>query len=98
VPADDLGILPVELQERARRDANGEVSWHVSDAASVIAGLADEGRVVLGLDIRRYDGDGSFFEDAWSTYDADDPYEARDAALAALFRDDLPGDWVLVTW
>jgi len=23
---------------------------------------------------------------------------ARDAALLALRRDDLPGDWVLITW
>ena len=98
MPADDLGVLPAELQTRARADENGEVSWHVDDAASVLGELADAGRVVLGLDVREYDEDGSFLEVAWSVYEGTDPIAARDAALGALSRGGLPGDWILFTW
>jgi hypothetical protein len=98
MPADDLGVLPFELQARARADENGEVSWHVDDAALVLGDLADAGRVVLGLDVREYDEDGSFLEVAWSVYEGTDPIAARDAALGALSRGGLPGDWILVTW
>jgi hypothetical protein len=98
MPVDDLGFLPGELQARARRDDNGEVSWHVSDASSVLRELASAGRVVLGLDARNYGPDGSVVEVAWSSYEGTDPEEAREAALAALARQDLPGDWVLITW
>ena len=48
--------------------------------------------------IRRYDDDGSFYEYAWSSFDGQNVMAARDAALLALRRDDLPGDWVLITW
>jgi hypothetical protein len=98
MPADDLGLLSSELQARARRDRNGEVSWHVEDAPTALAELAEAGRVVLGLNVRNYDEAGSFVEVAWSVYEGADPIEARDAALKALSHDDLPGDWVLVTW
>ncbi|PVG83489.1 hypothetical protein DDE18_09450 [Nocardioides gansuensis] len=60
--------------------------------------LAGAGRVVLGLDMRDYDDDGSFVEIAWSVYEGADPVEAREAALRALARDELPGDWALITW
>ncbi|WP_156043862.1 hypothetical protein [Cellulomonas sp. URHE0023] len=98
MPVDDLGVLPADLQTRARAEENGEVSWHVDDAASVLGELANAGRVVLGLDVREYDEDGSFLEVAWSVYAGVDPIEARDAALGALSRGGLPGDWILVTW
>lgn len=98
MPADDLGVLPAELRSRARIDSNGEVSWHVRDAPGVLTELAGAGRVVLGLDMRDYDDDGTFLETAWSVYDGGDPVEAREAALGALARADLPGDWTLITW
>jgi hypothetical protein len=53
---------------------------------------------VLGLDVRDYDADGRFVEIAWSDYDGDDVTEARDAALSALSRGDVPGEWILITW
>lgn len=98
MPADDLAILSNELRSQARVHSNGEVSWHVRDAPAVLSELAEAGRVVLGLDIRDYDDDGSFFEIAWSIYNGSDPAEARDAALGALARDGIPGDWALITW
>jgi hypothetical protein len=98
MPVDDLGILSTELQSRARIADNGEVSWHVRAAPAVLGELAQAGRVVLGLDVRDYDEDGTFLEVAWSVYEGEDPSAARDAALHALARDGLPGEWVLVTW
>ena len=98
VAADDLPVLSDELQARARVDPNGEVAWHVQDAPAVLTELAEVGRVSLGLDLRDYDGDGSFLEVPWSVYEGADPVEARDAALQALARPELPGDWVLITW
>jgi hypothetical protein len=98
MPAGDLGVLSHELRSRARVDANGEVAWHVRDAVTVVCKLAAAGRVVLGLDMRDYDDDGSFLEIAWSVYRGADPNEARDAALLALGRGELPGDWALITW
>jgi hypothetical protein len=96
--ADDLGVLSEELRSRARVDLNGEVSWHVRDTPGVLTALADARRVVLGLDMRDYDDTGTFVEVAWSVYDGEDPVEAREVALEALARDELPGDWALVTW
>jgi hypothetical protein len=98
VPADDLSVLQSRIQASARVDANGEVSWPVNHAPEVIETLAENGRLVLGLDLRRYDDDGSFYEYAWSSFDGQNVMAARDAALLALRRDDLPGDWVLITW
>jgi hypothetical protein len=40
---------------------------------SVLSELADAGRVVLGLDVRDYNEDGSFREVAWSVYEGADP-------------------------
>jgi hypothetical protein len=74
------------------------VSWHVRDLTTVLEELAEAGRVVLGLDMRSYDDDGTFLETAWSVYNGADPVEAREAALAALARGELPGDWALITW
>jgi hypothetical protein len=96
--ADDLGVLSDKLRSQARVDPNGEVSWHVRDAPAVLTELAEAGRVVLGLDLRDYGDDGSFLEIAWSVYEGADPVEAREAALRALAREELPGDWALITW
>jgi hypothetical protein len=98
VPADDLGVLSDELRSQARVEANGEVAWHVRDAPAVLSELAEAGRVVLGIDVRDYEEDGSFVEVAWSDYSGADPVEAREDALRALARDELPGDWALITW
>lgn len=98
MPSDDLGVLSDNLRKHAGVDPNGEVSWHVRDAPAVLSELAEAGRVVLGVDVRDYDDDGSFLEVAWSVYEGADPVEAREAALRALARDELPGDWVLITW
>ena len=98
MPADDLGVLSDELRSQARVDPNGEVSWHVRDAPAALSELAEAGRVVLGLDMRDYDDDGTFLEIAWSVYNGADPVEAREAAAEALGRDGLPGEWALITW
>lgn len=96
--ADDLSFLPSDLQSGARCDANGEVSWHVSQASDVIRALAEAGRKVLGLDVRNYETDDAFTEVAWTSYSGCDVRQARDYALNALSSGDLPGEWVLVTW
>lgn len=98
MPADDFGVLSDDLRSQARVSPNGEVSWHVRHAPAALGELADAGRVVLGLDMRNYDDMGNFLEVPWSVYEGTDPLEARDAALQALARDELPGDWVLITW
>ena len=98
MPSDDLGALSDDLRSRARVDPDGEVSWHLRDVPGVLAELAGAGRVVLGLDVRDHEQDGTVREVAWSSYGGTDPVEAREAALAALARHDLPGDWALVTW
>lgn len=98
MPADDLPVLSEGLRSRVRVDSNGEVAWHVRDAPAVLTELADAGRVTLGLDLRDYDDGGAFLEVAWSVYEGADPVEARDAALRALARAELPGDWALITW
>jgi len=97
VPATDLDILPPALRVSARCEPNGEVAWPVSDAPAVINALADAGRTVLGLDLRAYADDG-VSEVAWSDHSGFTVEGARSQALAALGRDDLPGEWVLVTW
>ena len=67
MPSDDLGVLSNALRSRARVDRNGEVSWHVRDAPAVLGELAAAGRVVLGLDMRGYEDDGTFLSLGAST-------------------------------
>jgi hypothetical protein len=98
VPADDLAVLTAELRASARRETNGEVAWPLADAPAVINSLADANRVVLGLDLRTYDPDGGVHEVPWSDHSGQSVEAARLAALAALERRDLRGDWVLITW
>ena len=98
MPADDLPVLSDELRSRARVDPNGEVAWRLQDAPAVLTELAEAGRVTLGLDLRDYDDNGSFFEIPWSVYEGVDPVEALDVALRALARAGISGDWALITW
>lgn len=105
----DLTFLPIEVQQSARLADNGhEVMWPRAEGPTVLAALASAGRVVLGLDLRRYDAEGAFFEASWSSFDpmgAPDSTKvdaARDSAIEALRRAD-EGDWdhyqwVLVSW
>jgi hypothetical protein len=100
----DISALPAHLQEAARIDANGEVSWPDEQAAAAIEALAAAGHRVLGLDIRFYLDDGTFYEIPWSSSE-DDPPRAKAAALEALahFGDlERPEDTVerrvLITW
>lgn len=80
--------------------------WRRADAAAAIRALALAGKVVLGLDVRRYFSDGRFQETAWSDVGSEhggDPDVGCETALAALARlddeDDFDGyEWVLVTW
>ena len=97
VPADDLDVLPGPLRASARVEPNGEVAWSLADAPAVINALADAGRLVLGLDLRSYEG-GQTFEVPLSDHSGESVEPARREALAALQRDDIPGEWVLITW
>lgn len=94
----DLSFLQPDLQSGARCDPNGEVSWPASQASAVIEALAGSGRLILGLDIRDYQSDGTFIEVPWWSYTGSDVQEACSIALAVLSHGDLPGEWVLVTW
>ena len=59
--------------------------------------LAEAGRVVLGLEMRDYDDDGTSSNPRGVPYDGGDPRGYRDAALDALAREgrDQFGDWGL---
>lgn len=98
---DDLAALPSEVAQAAHVDDNGEVWWRAEDAERAVNALADAGLIVLGLDLREYDGDGRFSEIAWSDYrptGSDDVERGRTAALTALSRADRTGNAVLITW
>ncbi|MCX8455983.1 hypothetical protein [Paenarthrobacter ureafaciens] len=94
----DLPFLSDDLQRSARCDPNGEVSWPIFQASAAIEALAGSGRLILGLDIRDYQSDGTFIEVPWSSYTGSDVEEARVLALSVLDHGDLPGEWVLITW
>ncbi|WP_347110062.1 hypothetical protein AAHB33_05140 [Paenarthrobacter sp. S56] len=94
----DLSFLSDDLQNGARCDPNGEVSWPIILASDAIEALAGSGRLILGLDIRDYQSDGTFIEVPWSSHTGSDVEEARVFALSVLNHEDLPGEWVLITW
>ena len=97
----DLTGLPTAVQASARVQDNGEVMWSRAAAEYAIEALAAADRVVLGLDIRDYQPDGSFIEIAWSSFEpngGDEVDQGRRAALEALRSRPLPGEWILVTW
>ena len=102
VPASDLKCLPSEVQASARTLQNGEVCWPLSHVAEAINALADAGRIVLGLDVRDYPDGDAFVEVSWSRFEpagrVDDVELAREHALSALLRPDLPGTCFVVTW
>lgn len=73
--------LPKGFRDVARINPNGEASWSRADALQAIEALTEAGCVVLGLDLRSYDSDGSVLEVAWSVFqpsgDDTDPAEFR---------------------
>jgi hypothetical protein len=103
----DLSMLPDDVRDAARVRENGEVEWPLADAPRAIDALAGAGRIVLGLDLRSYP-DGGTMEIPWSDFepksdDDQDIEEARQAAHAALARDNFAehrhlAEWVLITW
>jgi hypothetical protein len=109
MPPRDLTFLPQEVQRTARRITDGrEVMWPRGEAPSAIEALATAGRIVLGLDLRRYDSDAAFVEAAWSSFEpssAPDSFNveaARRTAMDGLQRADGGNweqyDWVVITW
>lgn len=94
----DLAKLPRHVREGALIEPNGEVLWSVSDVPGAVRALAEAGLVVLSTRVRNFDADGRFTEVAWSDYSGTDAEAGRDAALTAIQREDIPGDWILVTW
>jgi hypothetical protein len=62
--------------------------------------LAQIGVVILDLELRTYDPDGSITDVHWSTSKAagfGNPVRDAQEAVGALDRPALPGDWMLVT-
>lgn len=59
--APHLSFLPGRLQASARVDGT-EVCWTLQDAPAAIQAIAAAGKVILGLDAREYDPDGTFLE------------------------------------
>jgi hypothetical protein len=111
--AQDLAFLAPSVRAAARYTNGGrEVMWPRDCAKDVVNAMADNGLVVLGLDLRS-DGDGVTpaelaTEIPWSAYQHDpsaatDPVEgARAHALTALGRPNLHEfegyPWILITW
>ena len=103
---DDLALLPEDVRATAEATPGAEeFNWPLGDAERAINALAETGFLILGLDVRRYDG--GTCETAWSAFEPDRSASARvnieqsrRAALQALQREDTPefGDWILITW
>jgi hypothetical protein len=109
----DLSVFGPELRSTARFTNGGkEVMWPREEIENVVNTLADQGMVVLGLDLRS-DGAGATpsglsTEVPWSAYRPDpasragEVEDARQQALEALHRPGLVEmdeyRWVLVTW
>jgi hypothetical protein len=100
--AEDLVLLPVEVATAARVCDNGEVEWPLSAASDAIRALAGVGRRVLGLDLRKYEGNAAASEAPWWAGDNSTPEAAAEGALTALSRpslmDFLDYEWVVITW
>ena len=79
----EISALPADLQRAALIDPNGEVSWPDDHAARAIQALTQTGSRVLGLDIRFYFEDGTFYEIPWSSSESEST-EAEAEALDAL--------------
>ena len=104
----DLSRLPDGVRASARVRENGEVEWPLAEVTGAIDALADDGRVILGLDLRSYP-DGETVEVPWSSFEPGDSIGAtaveagRSAAHAALARENFAelreyAEWVLITW
>jgi hypothetical protein len=109
----DISFLSPSLRAAARYTNGGrEVMWPRGCVAEVVNAMADQGLVVLGLDLRSDGGGvtpaGLATEVPWSAYQRDrfprtDPVEGgRADALLALARPNL-GEfadypWILITW
>jgi hypothetical protein len=88
----DVSFLPPGVQSGAVIDG-AEALWPLAVAAHAVTALDDTGNRILGLDVRDYDVDGTFFEISWADVsESDDP---PSAAIASLTRSDIPGDWIL---
>ncbi len=102
----DLTFLPEAVVSAARlTHIPGEIEWPLVLAPDAIRALAAEGRVILALDMRSYDG-GSFTSPVHS-YEAEPGtprrgmvITARDHALAVLRQPNISslGAWVVITW
>jgi len=95
----DISALPADVQSAARIDTNGEVSWPEQQAARAIEALTVAGHQVLGLDIRDYLADGTFFEVPW--YDSSRQADVLQALARAGELEQPDGAVerrVLVTW
>jgi hypothetical protein len=107
VNLEDLAQLPTDVLASARVYTNGEVSWPIGESERAIDGLCDAGFVILGLDVRRVDGEGRTSKVAWSYFapsESDDGptnvARSREEALEALHRADAHKflDRILITW
>lgn len=97
----EMSALPKAVKRSAHFAGSGEMMWRIESAATAIEALANAERIILGLDVRDYSLDGSFTEAPWSSYEPNGHHDveaARDSALAALARNDVPGEWILITW
>lgn len=100
----DIAALPETMRDAARFSGS-EVMWPKSVAHDAIDALVEGGHVVLGLDLRKYEPDGRFYEVAWSVYQptgSGDLEASRRDAIGALSRPNISEmdgyEWVLITW
>ena len=56
-------VLPDELLARARREPNGELTWSLDDAHSVIAAIRDGGGRITSVTLDRHMPDGGVVEE-----------------------------------
>ena len=96
----DLERLPEDVRRAARVIRHGQVEWPLEFAPEAVAALAQIGVVILDLELRTYDPDGSITDVAWSASNPGglgNPVRDAREAVGALDRPALPGDWMLVT-
>jgi hypothetical protein len=104
-PDPDLSALPDAVRATAHVFNNGEVAWPNDDAEAAINALADNQKLILGLDARTLYSDGGVMEipvSAWEEMPGETADEAvergRREALDALPVAKSEGTHVLVTW
>jgi hypothetical protein len=101
----DLAALPDAIRVAAHIFRNGEVAWPNDSAEAAINALADNGKLILGLDARTLFPDGGVMEipvSAWAERSGETAEEAieraRREALEALPTARSEGSHVLITW